>query len=295
MSVFSTTGTACPSDHDRIFTGDWSGTVTGCNCPSGRRTTSYYCRKARVSTGLSKGSCSTNQTRCGCSTVSSVSASDFWLWPTNNRYCAQRDQRISYSNTFMNMNTDGSCKSNFKQCGSSTSRVKKGICIPKNYSCPLTSIKIASNNPDSSKYSLISGRTLNLYYSNDQSFGNPLMDLIVREDHVCVGEHHRGITPGRKDYKLMTNPADPNCTKDSRYSEVGESVGELDLLNSNNVHYGGLPMFQTSNQYQWKKFSRNIVEFDPRCNAYVIPIIAINSTIQSIFAWMSKFKVKMKN
>ena len=199
---------------------------------------------------------------------------------------------MSYKNTYLNMNTDGTCKPNFKQCGDKTSKHQRGICVPTNRTCPLTSVKISSTNPDNDKYNQITGQTLNLYFSSDQSFGNPLLNLILREDHVCVGESERGITPGRKDYILMTNQAVSDCTKDQRYSEVGESLGELDLLNANSVRFGNLPNFDTSNNSKWKKFSRNIIEFDPRCNPFIQPIIDMSLTIQKIFGQIATNFVK---
>ena len=116
MNITSTLATGCPAGLEKIFSGDWPGTSYGCDCVD-----VPFCDLRNVFVGfIETQSCDLNETLCGCKTVSPVSASDFWLWPTNNRYCVQRDPSISYKNTYMNMNTDGTCKPNFKRCGEPT-------------------------------------------------------------------------------------------------------------------------------------------------------------------------------
>ena len=296
MDIKKATNNACPSGYDRVFKGDWPGTEVGCNCLH-----VTYCRLRGVNENtLSKGSCSRNETRCGCRNVGEISASDFWIWPTNNEYCVKRDQSLSYENTYKNMFSDGSCKTGFTQCGNPSSTREHGICVPDGTNCPITSVKIATASPDTSKYLEILGENLNLYYSNHFTFGNPMADLFLREDHVCLSERERSLSPGREDYTLMRNSADGKCTRDTRFEDVGESLGERSLLIANAVPYQYLPRFYPSDNYQWKKVSRNVIAFQPRCRSLVESVLDIDVEVKAIdsrfkTAFVKKSKLSKKN
>ena len=283
-------GATCPQGHVKIFQGDWPGTEKGCDCLQVKT-----CYRRGVSEGkLTKGSCNRNSTLCGCKNVREVEASDLWLWPNEVEFCAKRDQSLSFQNTHENMFADGTCKTGFSQCGDSGSSKQKGICVPDGTTCPITSVKMASTSPDPSKYSEVTGTSINLYHSNHGSFGNPMVDLLLRENHVCLSISERSLTPGRTDYQLMVNKSDGNCTKETRFQEVGHSIGELDLLNANQVSYHVLPGFSTGNQYKWKKFSRGVVEFDSRCRSLVKDLLTMDDDLQSIQSKLNALFVRKK-
>ena len=222
--IVSTTESDCPNYQFKVFEGNWPGTVTGCDCLKVKK-----CSNEGVKTGkLTRGTCNTNSTSCGCTQIRSLPANPFWDWPLNNKFCAERDPRITYQKVYSNLNINGSCNAGTKSCGKS--KYLPGICIPASYNCPLTSLLFADKNPDAQKYTEITGNGTNLYYSSMSDFGGPLVDLVLRENKVCLDPKQRSLTPGREDYTLMNPESDGKCEVDSRFKEVGQDAGELDLM-----------------------------------------------------------------
>ena len=161
-----------------------------------------------------------------------------WRLDNNNRICKDvGNKRISFSNSYLNMESNGDCKSGFKKCG----KIKKEdellshVCIPDSFSkCPITDILIAEANPDATifteeipLYGLSGGKKM--YISRNNNL--PLVQFVIDESGVCVNHEDRKITPGRSNSEfVMYKKVD--CSHDERFRLV-DSWNEYDLVKAN--------------------------------------------------------------
>jgi hypothetical protein len=83
--VALTSGTNCAAGFEQAYTGNWVGTVSGCDCLG------IYChRRGVISNSLTTGSCGYNETLCGCTTVKSRSATKLIKVPLQDLICIKR-------------------------------------------------------------------------------------------------------------------------------------------------------------------------------------------------------------
>lgn len=255
---------------ERIFVGNWPGTVHGCDCLGVPR-----CRDGVRSYSLNTGSCSYNETYCGCRDVRSTPQRDLTQFPGEYEFFGERTLNMAFSKIYKNMMENGKCRFGYKKCGE-VEGLNFGVCIPDSDSCPISSFRLGVTNPDPKIYTEeIKGNSMNVYYSF-QNVKNPLTELTVQEDRVCANLR-RPISPGKRDYTLMRVDGYV-CDPDERYADLGENTGEKTYLDLNNVQYYFLPAFSTSDQWRYKKFARNLIPVKPNC-LDVVPDILSDSAI----------------
>lgn len=175
-----------------------------------------YCyRKGVKENSLEKGTCSTNETRCGCYDVGSTPAVDLWKIPNEVNFCGKRDINLAFEKIYKNMHFSGECYDGFKKCGNVNGKAK-GVCIPNSVKCPITDIQFGAANPDTTKYEKVAGNTINLYFSRKDD-KNPLVDVVLSENGVCLSNHIQSLTSGRKNYPLRTKDGVADCKRDTRF------------------------------------------------------------------------------
>jgi hypothetical protein len=134
---------------------------------------------------------------------------ELFIYPAEAEFCVKYDPDLKWIDIFQNQLRSGDCKDGFKKCGN-IDGYSKGVCIPSEKDCPITDVKMASTNPDPTKYTEITGETLNLYHTNDP-IADPLTELWLGEKGFCVNMNYRSLTDGRKDYVLMRKPGLNDC------------------------------------------------------------------------------------
>jgi hypothetical protein len=199
--------------------------------------------------------------------VGSTPAKLLWINPVEAEYCFKRDPELNWITIWENQISAGGCKSGFKKCGNQNG-ISEGVCIPNGKNCPITDIKIASSNPDPLKYTEIVGEANNLYYTNENGIADPLTEMWISESGVCLDSNFRSITDGRKDYVLMKKEGEA-CKEDTRFTQLGDIIGEQDLLDSNGVVYATQPGFNTNNNFKYDKLIRSMIAFKPSCRLLV--------------------------
>lgn len=283
MTEISKSSTGCSGGLNRIFSGTWHGTVRGCNCLH----VNYCWRRGVSERTLSTGSCNYNETRCGCLNVAATPRVDLWKFPGEDSYCAKRESSMSFKNVYKNMHRSGECRDGFKKCGNVNGK-SKGICIADSSNCPINDVQFGSDTPDASNYEKIDGNSVHLFYSRKLQ-KQPLVDLILSENGVCLSTEVQSLSPGRTSYKLREVDGDSDCKRDTRYSGSStKQAGEQDLFNLNGVFYQFLPAFHTSNTYKWSANTRSIIEFSPACLDIVPTVFEGGETLESLssrFDW----------
>lgn len=147
-----------------------------------------------------------------------------------------------------NKNSDYKCKDGYKKCFEKLS-ISGGICIKNDFSCPINDLEIekVSNayhdklkKSNRSRINQIAKKSLfNHIYQDDIISGgsklktsknsttltnSPIIDLIVKENAVCIDLYKDSISPNRKAYPLLKDKPG-NCSEDPRYSKI-DSTGE---------------------------------------------------------------------
>lgn len=202
-------------------------------------------------------------TSCKCYVVKPIHQIELWKVPEEVSFCGLKNLNMTFMNLYKNVGINGKCKKGFKRCESSFG-VKQEVCVKKDQLCPITDIQFKVVNPDKEKYEGIEARYFNLFYSR-KATNNPIVDLILTENGMCLSNLLYSSSHGRKKYPLMNFNGDGDCVKDQRYKNMGVFYGEKDLLEINDVGIGSLPGFETSNNYKWSYYSREMIQWNPSC------------------------------
>lgn len=265
----------CPVGTSSEYNGYWSGTVTGCNCLH-----VFYCHRRGVSFGqLDRGICNSNETLCGCIHVSSTPQRDLVNWQSERKVCFGRKGGFNFYSLYKQMNIDGQCKDGFKACGK-VSGISKGICIPDSVDCPVTRVQFGTSNPDAANFQELqmkdSGSGNFLYYSNSQ-VDHPIIDTKSIFGSACLNPANTDRR-GRSNYVLMRHLS-INCDIDERYVQHNPSEGERTFFDMNNVIYYNLPAFETNDNIRYNMYSRQLIEWSPKCHDLIEPLYDLQNDI----------------
>lgn len=180
------------------------------------------------------------------------------------------------------MSDDNSCKEGYKVCGNVAGK-SKGVCIPDSETCPITKIVFSSSNPDPLVYDLSKvGTGVSAFYTR-KNLADPWVDTEMSESHRCYDIGAISITPNRKKYVLIRNSPDSDCKQDSRYTKHDIlTYGRKELFDINNVDYKNLPAFTISNTQKYHKFTRNLIEWAPKCRSIVPNMVSQEKNIKKL-------------
>lgn len=256
ISSISPNGLSSSLEYGGNWGGAYPGTVEGCDCY-------VSSSKSGVSAGLHRHTCSTNETRYGCSTVHSIPKTPFTYWNKLEKVNVSFYFQSSFNQLHKNMETNGNCKTGFKKCGNPSS-ISTGICVPNEWpSCPITDIYIGPSNPNPNYYTESAAYSTYAVFASRSSEANPVADLQVGEYRMCENPKTWGITPGRKEYELYEGYTS-DCVPDSRYTTL-DSIDEISLFEANSIPFRSLPRFSPSSLYRWTRFTRRIIDWKPEC------------------------------
>lgn len=253
-----------PSDtyYTAAVEGKWPGTIKGCDCTQAEA--KYY----------------TNQ--CGkfqgnCKQLPETGTRGFSKWYNSLPIYTVRMKQTSQSQLTSKIKLDGTCVSGYKKCGNPNSK-SKGICVPENaIGCPITDIS-STFQPGWTKTSFL-GFSI---YTKSEVNSNPIVDIAIRESHMCLNREHFPITPNRKPYSLFDVDYG-RCIKNPTYSELFD-MGELDLVSINSIPTDGLPQFQLSNDYRWKVLAGGFVEWAPECPVQMMEFASLTSNLSKTYS-----------
>lgn len=260
------------------WTGGFPGTVLGCYCPRNDPEES-------VKAGPHRGECSQKEVKSGCTLVQPLPANNFTLWmDIEDDLQVVRYKNSSYM-TLIHLKADNStCVAGSKKCAD--------FCVPDSWEeCPITSIKIGSENPDPSVYTesvdiTTKDHRYTVYWTKSPAFST-ITDLTASEYQVSLSVHSWCSSPGRKQYPMVSSRAGA-CFRDPRYESLQEQ-GESNLLQINKVNYSSLTGFVTSNNYRWYRFSGRSLHTKRECIQSQIELIdnvrpALDNLVSS--AWL---------
>src|SRR3990167_342419 len=230
----------------------WPGNKEGCWCEKN----SFG---LKVSRGLKDRGCNNNETRAGCINIDERGPQDISKWVNCQKVYAVRGSKTSFKQNYLNIESDGTCKLGFKNCGDKNSK-SKGLCIPNSFSdCPITDLSSTST-PSYTPLNLL-GLTL---YMGRPSGKNPVCDLMYVQDVACFIRSHYGRTPGRSKYDLLKGDHD-SCIRDPSVTYLS-SMGEADFFNINGIDYKRLWDFDVNNNWQYKMAIGRYVQWTPECS-----------------------------
>src|SRR3990167_3118226 len=174
----------------------WPGNNEGC-----------WCEKSdliqRVQKGLKEQRCNSTQTKGGCVNIDERGPQDLNKWINSQTIYAVRGTKTSFKQNYLNMDSDGTCKAGFKNCGDKNSK-SRGFCIPNSFlDCPITDI---SSTPVD-KYTPLNMLGIKLWMGRPAD-KNPVSDLMYVQDFACFVRSHYGRTPGRSKYVLLKGDHD---------------------------------------------------------------------------------------
>lgn len=250
-----------------IWDGYFEGTAVGCDCPNS------YARR-NVVRGLHKHKCSYNESITGCIGVPSVPKFRIYHGLDQISIAYARIPESSFLSLYHRMNPDGTCDESSKPCGDRNS-ISGGICIPKEWnSCPISEISL--------RHSAINGTQKvtkyedhKLWYIENSEENNPIVDLRITEDRVCLNPNVSPHTEGRTPYELWEGKQSP-CQTDSRWESLF-SIGEKSLFDMHNIPYNILPRYETSNDISWRWMYRRIIQWRAECKTDVIEVLALKN------------------
>ena len=192
------------------------------------------------------------------------------------------------------MDEFGNCLEGSMRCGNPNS-ISRGVCLPKSIGqCPITQILQDYSNSDQTieTIEMLSGQRL--WISRSES-SNPISDLTISEDHVCLDPTVDSITKKRVDYTLSASKRS-RCVNDTRYMKL-DDIGEETMLNLNEIPYQRLPKFETSDAYKWARYFKTMSEWRPECLPEVPGVLSFfdnlvtTVNINSFFYWVSMLNI----
>jgi hypothetical protein len=264
----------CSAGFEKQMVTAWVGTDHGCDCLG------IYCSRDGVRSGMSKGGCNYNETICGCDDIYSRPKTVLNSWMGQADLCVKRAEGLNFRQLRTNMEEDGTCKSGFQKCGN-VDGISKGICIPDDLDCPITKFALSTSNPDSGEFDLQETGTGNNVYYSRQSTIHPVVEFKAAEAKACLNPDDLSHTPGRRGYVLLSESPKPGCIEDIRYVTHPETqVGELSLFNQNNVPHYGLPRYNVNDKFKYFKFSRHLIEWDPKCTILVEDLFTLQADVR---------------
>lgn len=246
----------------------WPGNIDGCYCTQSNS-------RMKVTKGLKDHKCNYNETRMGCSSISSMPEKNMTTWINGQKLYAVRIKDTSFLDTYKNINSDGSCVGFNKNCGSLNSK-SKGACIPVKYEfCPLTSIlSSATPNHDARKFVGFS------FHVSRENNNNPMNSFSIQEDYQCFVKSNYPLAPGRYKYKLL-NGDFTSCKKDSSAWSLSE-MGERTFYDLNSFDYGRLPEYPVTDSVSMRVMVARMFEWSPSCSDYIQSMIGQSADISSI-------------
>ena len=289
----------CPDGFEQAFSGNWAGIALGCDCRLRSRILKN-CKNTPLV--VVRGTCTQNKTNCACSESPTIPPNPFKVWPSGDSFCLRRASNLSFLAVYKNMDENGSCVSpTFKKCGgaisSATTNESPGICIPIATPCPLTDLKFSTSTPNASIYSKVVGsgsQGSSLFYSSSPSLGEPIVDLKSSENGICVNQSKRLYTAGRQPFNLsgvLDDEENRKCLQDKRFEDLGDSRGELEVLDANQVPYTQVSGYSTTNLFVWRRLMRRMTVFRANCLGYVDRIAKFGVRADAVEGYLNTAKV----
>ena len=256
------TGQICTGNFQRLITNSWPGTMDGCYCNP--NIDLFY-------GPLRQGSCRNKRdSYLFCSTVGARPAMAFERW-RGASICANR-VATSYLDLTV-ASSANSCPFNMRSCGVADS-MNNVLCVPSSTACPINNLVIAPTQPTDMTYTTLSTNSgANLYFSNQNTKGQILTELLVSELKPCAD-------PGEASYSSKPFILDPyynnkfTCSDgvgsfkyDDRYKLV-DSYNYQALLRDNNVYQVlmTIPTYNTLlDNHSTGLYSRNYIGLHPSC------------------------------
>ena len=233
---------------------EWPGTINGCQCDSAARK-----KSSRVRTGLKSRACNSTETKAGCTQIPESKPLNASKWTSGKEIYVAKVKDTSFLSTYQQMNSDGSCQSGYKNCGSKSSD-SRGFCIPSAIpSCPLTDISSQAK----------SGYTLNqfdgfaVYTSKSPNSQTPFTDLEIVQGKQCLNRSNKSLADGQDKYLLLRRNYS-NCFGDVRTAYLSE-MGQVDFFNLNSVDYQKLISYNADNKFKFKLAAGRNFEWFPSC------------------------------
>lgn len=250
---------------------EWPGTVTGCQCDSAARK-----KSSRVRIGLKTRACNSTETKAGCNQIPESKPVNASKWTSGKEIYVAKVKGTSFLSTYQQMESDGSCQSGYKNCGSKSSDTR-GFCIPSAIpGCPLTDITGQAK----SGYTLSQFDGFAVYSSKSPNAQPPLTDLEIVQGKQCLNRSDKSLADGQDKYLLLRRNYS-NCFGDSRTAYLSE-MGQVDFFNLNSVDYQKLTSYNADNKFKFKLAAGRSFEWFPSCFDLVPKVSDNKGEVQKI-------------
>ena len=258
-----------PAGYESLIHAEWPGTETGCDWSF---SFSYN--------GLDTGSCDTNRTQAGCTTVRSTDAmplDKFYAY----KICGKREGDPFYLMKFptSSFGSEPRCPSYYKQWGKGTP--DNLVWVKRDSPWPINDIIITQENDSklSSGYSkAVLDNNLVVAFTNSSANRLPTVRLKLEQGEVCANPNEKQVPKGRYFYELLNSYSYGGCTSkvggyytDPRYREIS-TIKEDRLYKDNAVTYiiKNLPDYpiQDSSEYSWHLHTGDYFFWSQSCEQY---------------------------
>ena len=234
--------------------GRFPGVDKGCVCPDNS-----------VSKGVERNSgrfpCGGKQLDQGCKTIEERPPVDMPKFTTGQTIYVVRGKGTNFELTQKSMKPDGSCESGFTKCG--PPNVFRGVCIDSRFTqCPITDISSSSK----AGYTDVVFNGFTLSYSSSAD-GEPFVDAVIAQDHLCFLRFDNPFAPGRPKYELLKGANEP-CIRDDTTIPL-QDIGEVDFFDFNGVKYQDLYRYDPSNDFKYKLIAGRRIYIKPECREFV--------------------------
>lgn len=258
----------CPSGYTKLISGEWPGTVEGCDCS--RAWGLFY-------SNLYSSSCSRNQTRDGCYRImpqKSVQLPKYYSY----NLCGMRggDNFVEARRPSIGpgVGTTLTCPTGYKLWG--TGDKNTAVCARDQDKCPINDIYIVDGqHPLKPGYKSV---PLDLGMSvafSENGTGLPIVSFKITEGEVCANPNQQMASSGRTLYALINKSHYGSCstkiagsTTDPRYTKIG-AIKENSLFDQNGVtpHELALPYFHTEDSlnYDWNLYFNRYNTWNADC------------------------------
>jgi hypothetical protein len=269
----------CATGYSPLTVYTWPGSNAGCDCSTSTDVTTPT-HNATIIKKIYVGTCNSTQILYTCTGIGATAAKSMTDYH-GFVYCVKRSPD-TFVSLATNLQTDGTCKALYTQCGGMTNKLN-AVCVPNgaypsSTGCPLMDIKDSS----SASYSAVSGSTdfFDTYGIQDPA---PISEILFNDGGVCSGQLNTFTTTGGNHLLLTKNYTVCSSfdTSFTQFKAIGVTKTQLFSDNSVTLPSQIQPIITTPTQTIYP-FKRNFFGFQPQCRADVATMVSNESKVLSI-------------